>query len=121
MTFGFGRNCLVSSVSFHCYGHSIAVPIGSCCKISVNNSENLDNSGYLRDTEFWCHVVRTSFRVSHTVLLGAGLWVFCHSCEVCRCVCQRSGLKLLTIIGTKAIYTFRHNKGTYQINLGISC
>ena len=45
VTFGLGWNCINGSVSLNCYGHSIAVLIGSCCNVSVNNLENHDDYG----------------------------------------------------------------------------
>ena len=37
---------MIGSVPFHCYKHSFAVLIGSCCNVSVNNLENQDDSEY---------------------------------------------------------------------------
>ena len=63
MTFNLDRNCIIGYVRFHCCGHSIAVPIGSCCNVSVSNLENHGDFGYFRDTESWCHALMTSFGV----------------------------------------------------------
>ena len=70
MKFSLGRNFIIGSVPFNCYGHIIAVPIGSCCNVSVNNLENHDDSGYFRDTESWCQALKTSFWDSHTALMA---------------------------------------------------